>query len=103
MERITREGDRRIYQPRIHAERITELYKVKLITGLPLTVLVNEAISEFVEKYKNTEEWKKLTASERQQFIDQQLDQEFEYRRGLEEESILEEIDRWEDGSMYGF
>lgn len=101
-ERIARDGDRSVYQPRIHAERISELYKIKLITGLPLTVLVNEAISEFVEKYKNTEEWKKLTASEKQQ-LDQQLDQEFEYRRELEEESRWQEIDRWEDGTMYGF
>jgi len=98
VERITREGDRNIYQPKIHAERISELYKVKLITGLPLTVLVDEAIRQYVEKYKGTDEWKKLT-----ELQEQELDREFEYRREMEEEDRWRDIDPWEDGTMYGF
>jgi len=98
VERITREGDRNIYQPKIHAERISELYKVKLITGLPMTVLVDEAIRQYVEKFKGTDEWEKLT-----ELQDEALDKEFEYRREMEEEDRWRDIDPWEDGTMYGF
>ncbi len=98
VERIVREGDRKVYQPKIHAERISELYKIKLLTGLPMTVLVDEAIRQYVEKYKNTEGWKSLTEAE-----EEHLENEFEYRREMEEEERWRDIDPWEDGSMYGF
>jgi len=98
VERIAREGDRNIYQPKIHAERISELYKVKLITGLPMTVLVDEAIRQYVEKFRGTDEWEKLTEMREEAF-----NREFEYRREMEEEDKWNEIEPWEDGTMYGF
>ena len=50
-ERICRGRDESIYQPRIHADRIRELYKIGLETGLPLTVLVDYAIRSYIKAY----------------------------------------------------
>jgi len=52
VERINRQGDERIYQPRIHSSLIREIYIVKEATGLPMTVLVDQAIREFLGKYE---------------------------------------------------
>lgn len=49
-ERIDRKTDEDLYQPKIHSRRIRELYALKVITGLPMTVLVDLAIKELVEK-----------------------------------------------------
>ena len=49
MERINRSDDEELYQPKIHSERIRALYHLKEITGLPLTVLLDLAIGEFLE------------------------------------------------------
>ena len=49
-ERIDRRSDENLYQPKIHSERIRDLYALKLITGLPMTVLVDQAIRDFIEK-----------------------------------------------------
>ncbi len=49
-ERIDRQTDENLYQPKIHSQRIRELYSLKIITGLPLTVLVDQAIRDFLEK-----------------------------------------------------
>ena len=98
VERITREGDWNVYQPKIHAERISELYKVKLITGLPMTVLVDEAIKQYVARFKETENWEKLI-----ELQEEALEREFEYRREMEEEERWRDNDQWEDGTMYGF
>lgn len=54
VERINRQGDERIYQPRIHSSLIREIYIVKEATGLPMTVLVDQAIREFLGKYETT-------------------------------------------------
>ena len=48
--RIGRKDDESLYQPKIHSERIRKLYALKEITGLPMTVLVDAAIREFLEK-----------------------------------------------------
>jgi len=48
-ERINRQTDENLYQPKIHSERIRSLYQVKLITGIPLTVLLDMAIQKFLE------------------------------------------------------
>jgi hypothetical protein len=50
-ERISRKDDEGVYQPRIHARRIRELYDIKSETGLPLTVLLDLAIREFTARY----------------------------------------------------
>lgn len=49
MERINRQSDENLYQPKIHSERIRSLYQIKLATGLPLTVLLDMAIVMFLE------------------------------------------------------
>ncbi len=55
-ERIDRQGDENLYQPKIHSNRIRELYALKVITGLPMTVLVDQAIQYFLEKGKEIQE-----------------------------------------------
>jgi hypothetical protein len=51
VERIGRQADERIYQPKIHSSLIHEIYKIKEITGLPMTVIVDLAIREYLVKY----------------------------------------------------
>ena len=51
-ERIKRQTDENVYQPKIHSERIKELFEIRVQTGFPLTVLVDTAIREFVGKYR---------------------------------------------------
>ena len=53
-ERITRQDDERLYQPRIHSRRIRELYRIGQETGEPITVLVDQAIADFVEAYPDS-------------------------------------------------
>ena len=49
-ERIDRQTDENLYQPKIHSERIRELHALREISGLPMTVLVDMAIRELIEK-----------------------------------------------------
>ena len=49
-ERIRRHNDERTYQPKIHSRRIRELYTISQETGEPMTVLVDEALREFIER-----------------------------------------------------
>ena len=51
-ERVNRENDESLYQPKIHSERIRSLYQIKVMTGIPMTVLIDLAISEFLESYQ---------------------------------------------------
>ena len=51
MERIIRGNDEGLYQPKIHSERIRQLYQIKEATGLPMTVLVDRAIEIFLQRY----------------------------------------------------
>ena len=44
-----REG---IYQPKIHSERIHELHEIVVLTGEPMTILVDIALEEFIGRYK---------------------------------------------------
>ena len=53
-ERINRQADENLYQPKIHSHLIRELYALKLITGLPMTVLVDRAIRDFLERTKES-------------------------------------------------
>lgn len=48
-DRINRQNDENLYQPKIHSDRIRSLYQLKLITGIPLTVLLDLAICEFLQ------------------------------------------------------
>jgi hypothetical protein len=49
-ERINRKTDENLYQPKIHSRRIRELYTLKEVTGIPMTVLVDLAIRDLIEK-----------------------------------------------------
>lgn len=49
-ERMSWRDDERLYQPRIHSRRIRQLYEVAQETDTPLTVLVDQAISEFLSR-----------------------------------------------------
>ena len=49
--RIDRRGDESLYQPKIHSERIRTLYVLKKETGKPMTVLLDQAIHDLVERY----------------------------------------------------
>ena len=51
-ERIKRQDDENLYQPKIHSRRIRSLYQISDITNLPMTVLVDLAIKEFIKKYE---------------------------------------------------
>ena len=57
-ERIDRASDENLYQPKIHSERIRSLHQIKEITGIPMTVLVDIAIREFLESYLQVSEAK---------------------------------------------
>jgi hypothetical protein len=52
-ERIKRYDDERLYQPRIHSRRIRELYRISEETGEPMTVLVDQALAEFVDRHRS--------------------------------------------------
>ena len=56
MERISRADDDRCYQPKIHSERIRQLYILKEITGIPVAVLLDRAIAEMIVKYNSEAE-----------------------------------------------
>jgi hypothetical protein len=49
--RIDRKNDESLYQPKIHSERIRTLYRLKQETGKPITVLLDQAISELAERH----------------------------------------------------
>jgi hypothetical protein len=77
--RIDRQGDESLYQPKIHSERVRTLYNLKLATGKPMTVLLDQAIRDFASSYG------------------------FEYHPEFEEEPILEKVDTqtWEEIREY--
>lgn len=54
-ERIARQNDENLYQPKIHSERIRELYVLKQVSGLPMTVLVDLAIKMLIEKISTSD------------------------------------------------
>jgi hypothetical protein len=49
-ERILRPDDECLYQPRIHSRRIRELYRIRQQTGHPITVLVDHALAQFLQR-----------------------------------------------------
>jgi hypothetical protein len=61
VERINRQADERIYQPKIHSSLIHEIYKIKELTGLPMTVIVDLAIREYLGKYDTDPDQNGLT------------------------------------------
>jgi hypothetical protein len=58
MERIVRQGDKRVYQPQITSARVHELHELKEETGTPMTVHVDLAIREYIHNYQTGKvEW----------------------------------------------
>ena len=53
-ERIKWGDDKGLYQPRIRAVLIRRLHMVKEITGRPMTVLVDEALSLYLTAFMNS-------------------------------------------------
>ena len=51
-ERINRQADERIYQPKIHSNLIREIYKISEATGIPMTEILDQAIREYYGKYE---------------------------------------------------
>ena len=77
--RVDRKGDENLYQPKIHSERVRTLYNLKLATGMPMTVLLDQAIRDFAASYG------------------------FVHHPEYEEEPILEKVDAetWEEIREY--
>jgi len=96
--RIDRKNDEALYQPKVHSDRIRELYNLKQVTGLPMTVLLDQAIRDLSASYGATtlpqeepvlekvdgETWEEIR--EYREFLDQ-----LEYQKCLDE---LEKIKR---------
>ena len=53
-ERIARADDERLYNPRIHSRWIRGLHVISEATGEAMTILVDRAIREYVERYNTT-------------------------------------------------
>ena len=83
-ERIDRKTDEDLYQPKIHSERIRELYRLKEISGLPMTVLVDTAIKEFITNHKIREEALKYIV----QNFDEQSDLSYGWIYQTEEDEV---------------
>jgi hypothetical protein len=49
-ERISRKDDEPAYQPRLHSRWISELWRLSQEKGLPMTVILEEAVKEYVLK-----------------------------------------------------
>ena len=67
-ERIHRNDDERLYQPRIHSRHIRELHRISQEVGEPMTVLVDQALGEFTDRYRQMchEEWTMAFAEQEQ-------------------------------------
>jgi hypothetical protein len=93
--RIDRKNDESLYQPKIHSERIRELYRLKEATGAPMTVLLDFAIQEFAASYGTLAP---LSEDPFLQMIDQETWEEIrEYRKFLDEleyQRCLAEIEK---------
>lgn len=92
-ERIDRQDDENIYQPKIHSDRIRELYELSQETHLPMTVLVDYALRGYFQAYQEEKNKQQANAESTSQdhFDQEQLEREFD------------DTDPWEDGGLYGF
>ena len=50
-ERMNWNDDERLYQPRMHSRWIRHLHRISIETGEPMTVLLDHALTHFVEQY----------------------------------------------------
>ena len=54
-ERVSRHDDEGLYQPKIHSRWIREQYAIGQKTGIPITVLLDQALKEFVIWYRSSQ------------------------------------------------
>ena len=54
-ERVSRHDDEGLYQPKIHSRWIRELYAIGQETGIPITVLLDQALREFVIRHGSSQ------------------------------------------------
>jgi hypothetical protein len=66
-ERIRGYDDERLYQPRIHSRRIRALHRIREETGQPITVLVDQALREFMQRHCLQNDHEQGSAGSKQQ------------------------------------
>lgn len=98
--RIDRKNDESLYQPKVHSDRIRELYNLKQITGMPMTVLLDQAIRDLTASYGVDSQ---LTEEPLLEKVDQETWEEIcEYSRfldGLEYQRCLDELEGIKSGN----
>jgi len=93
--RIDRRNDESLYQPKVHSDRIRELYNLKQATGKPMTVLLDQAIRDLAANYGviyQLEEEPVLAKVEQETW-----DEISEYRKFLDQvdyQKCLDELDQ---------
>jgi hypothetical protein len=92
--RIDRKNDESLYQPKVHSDRIRELYNLKQATGLPMTVLLDQAIRDLKENYGVIYQFDEEPILEK---VEQETWEEIiEYRKFLDQleyQKCLDELD----------
>ena len=51
--RIKWDGEKKVYQPRIKADRIKDLYNMREHVNLPMTAMVDEALERYILDFYN--------------------------------------------------
>lgn len=92
-ERIDRHDDENVYQPKIHSDRIKELYAISQDTHLPMTVLVDYALRSYYNSF--VEEKQRVQA-------EAEMNMEMHHEQDLKDHEF-DDMDQWEDGSLFGF
>ena len=97
--RINRKGDEAVYQPKIHSDRIKTLYSLKQSTGKPMTVLLDQAISDLAANYGIIYQVEEEPVLEK---VDQETWEEIrEYRSfldGLDYQRCLDDVEKIKNG-----
>ena len=55
-ERMSWTDDERLYQPRVHSQRIRELHKIAEDTGKPMTRVLDDLVSKGIEEHNESME-----------------------------------------------
>ena len=92
--RIDRKDDQSVYQPKIHSERIKTLYNLKEATGKPMTVLLDQAISDLAANYGIVYQFEEEPVFEN---VDQETWEDVrEYRELLDKVDYQKQLDELE-------
>lgn len=95
-ERISRQDDENFYQPKIHSDRIKELYVLSQETHLPMTVIVDYALRSYYQAFQKEKEEREQGAQNAEWKMENEGDENY----GNDE---FKDMDQWEDGSLFGF